>query len=175
MPRSSRCTDCQVSQVKLDTINLDTENFPGNSFFILCNVKCKYMSLFWNPFTWILCPVLLPSILYMLKCVEYVFAYVTVLRHPCRRSLFYLYTPADGFYAQCFVRVSPGEKVLTMEETPEGYGKEEKFVTLKHDYESFQSAPKFLDDPKVRECSFFLYRTFLLHSFFFDNYPCLIV
>lgn len=89
----------------------------------------------------------------MLKCVEYVFAYVTELRHPCIRSLFYLYTPADGFYAQCFVRVSPGEKVLTMEETPEGYGKEEKFVTLKHDYESFQSAPRFLDDPKVRGCS----------------------
>lgn len=90
----------------------------------------------------------------MLMCVKYVFAYITVLRHPCRWFLYYLYAPADGFYAQCFVRVSPGEKVLTMEETPEGYGKEEKFVTLKHDYESFQSAPKFLDDPKVRGCSF---------------------
>lgn len=33
MPRSSRCTDCQVSRVKLDWINLDIENFPGNSFF----------------------------------------------------------------------------------------------------------------------------------------------
>lgn len=86
-------------------------------------------------------------------CVKYVFAYITVFRHPCRWFLYYLYAPADGFYAQCFVRVSPGEKVLTMEETPEGYGKEEKFVTLKHDYESFQSAPKFLDDPKVRGCS----------------------
>lgn len=73
-----------------------------------------------------------------------------------------VYGLPDGFYAQCFVRVSPGEKVLTMEETPEGYGKEEKFVTLKHDYESFQSAPKFLDDPKV------------MHPFY-DNYSCLII
>ena len=59
----------------------------------------------------------------------------------------------DGHYVQCFVRVSPGEKVLTMEETPEGYGKEEKFVTLKQDFDSFQSAPKFLDDAKVNRAS----------------------
>ena len=59
----------------------------------------------------------------------------------------------DGHYVQCFVRVSPGEKVLTMEETPEGYGKEEKFVTLKQDFDSFQSAPKFLDDAKVNRPS----------------------
>lgn len=51
------------------------------------------------------------------------------------------------------MRVSPGEKVLTMEETPEGYGKEEKFVTLKQDFDSFQSAPKFLDDAKVNRAS----------------------
>ncbi|XP_056008915.1 uncharacterized protein LOC125662842 isoform X2 [Ostrea edulis] len=68
----------------------------------------------------------------------------------------------DGYYVQCFVRVSPGEKVLTMEETPEGYGKEEKFVTLKHDYDSFQTAPKFRDDPKS------------MHPFY-DNYSCLII
>ncbi|XP_078336716.1 uncharacterized protein LOC111135431 isoform X1 [Crassostrea virginica] len=68
----------------------------------------------------------------------------------------------DGHYVQCFVRVSPGEKVLTMEETPEGYGKEEKFVTLKQDFDSFQSAPKFLDDAK------------LMHPFY-DNYSCLII
>ncbi|XP_062597302.1 uncharacterized protein LOC134258744 isoform X2 [Saccostrea cucullata] len=68
----------------------------------------------------------------------------------------------DGYYVHCFVRVSPGEKVLDMEETPEGYGKEEKFVTLKHDYDSFQIAPKFLDDHK------------LLHPFY-DNYSCLII
>lgn len=68
MPRSSRCTDCQVSWVKLDWIKLDIEIFPGNSFFFLvCIVKCEYMSLFWNPFTWILCPVLFYS-LYVNVC-----------------------------------------------------------------------------------------------------------
>ena len=62
----------------------------------------------------------------------------------------FLYS-SDGFYIQAFARVSPGEKVQTMEPTAEGNGGEEKFVTIKHDFDSFQNAPVWLDDPKVSE------------------------
>lgn len=52
-------------------------------------------------------------------------------------------------YIQCFGRVAPGGKVLGMEPTEEGWGSEEKFVTLKHNFDSYQSAQEWLDDESV--------------------------
>ena len=52
-------------------------------------------------------------------------------------------------YIQCFARVAPGGKVLGMEPTAEGYGGEEKFVSLKHEYTSYQQAQSWEDNPSV--------------------------
>jgi hypothetical protein len=56
---------------------------------------------------------------------------------------------SEGVYIQCFGRVAPGAKVLSMDPTAEGFGGEEKFVTLKHNFDSFQSAQEWTDDPTV--------------------------
>ena len=56
---------------------------------------------------------------------------------------------AEGFYIQCFGRVAPGVEALDLGPTPEGYGKEEKFITFKHDFDSLQKAPRWLDPAKV--------------------------
>ncbi|XP_052800410.1 uncharacterized protein LOC128231514 isoform X2 [Mya arenaria] len=68
----------------------------------------------------------------------------------------------EGMYIQCFARVAPGQKVLSMSPTNEGWGGEEKFVTLKHKYDSYQSAPEWEDDAST------------LHPFY-DQYSCLVV
>lgn len=165
MLRSSRCTDCQVSRVKFDWINLDIENFFRKFIFFFQYVQlsvniCFCFEIFLYGF-YVQCF----FIFYMLMCVKYVFVYVIVLRYLCRWFLYYLYVFVDGFYVQCFVRVFSGEKVFIMEETSEGYGKEEKFVILKYDYESFQLVFKFFDDLKVRGCFFFFLQNFYVNVF----------
>ncbi|CAC5371615.1 unnamed protein product [Mytilus coruscus] len=52
----------------------------------------------------------------------------------------------EGIYLQCFARVQPGEKVVSMPPTEDGHGEEEKFITLKLDFESFQKSPVWTDD-----------------------------
>ena len=56
---------------------------------------------------------------------------------------------SEGMYIQCFARLAPGGKVLGMEPTAEGYGGEEKFVSLKHEYNSYQQAQSWEDNPSV--------------------------
>ena len=50
---------------------------------------------------------------------------------------------------QCFARVLPGRDAEGLPATSEGWGADEKFITLKHDYNSLQSLPEWLDDPTV--------------------------
>ena len=52
-------------------------------------------------------------------------------------------------YIQCFARVAPGAKVLGMEATEDGWGGEEKFVTLKHNFDSLQAAQQWEDTESV--------------------------
>ncbi|KAL4223925.1 hypothetical protein ACF0H5_017387 [Mactra antiquata] len=73
-----------------------------------------------------------------------------------------IYGMSDGLYMQCFARIAPGDKVLSMEPTAEGYGGEEKFVTLKHNFDSYQSSQQWDDNPTT------------LHPFY-DQYSCLII
>lgn len=52
-------------------------------------------------------------------------------------------------YIQCFAHISAGTKVAEMSSPEDDYGGDEKFITLKQDYSSFQQAPVWLDDAKV--------------------------
>ncbi|KAK3587353.1 hypothetical protein CHS0354_036520, partial [Potamilus streckersoni] len=54
----------------------------------------------------------------------------------------------DNLYVQCFARVAPGKKVLGFEPNADGHGKEEKFITLRHDFNSYQQAPVWVDEPQ---------------------------
>lgn len=58
-----------------------------------------------------------------------------------------------GLYVQCFVRI-----------LPETLGKDEKFVTLKHNYASPQAAPQWKDKPTVQLflCLKFMFNTIFL-------------
>ncbi|ESP04135.1 hypothetical protein LOTGIDRAFT_237550 [Lottia gigantea] len=66
------------------------------------------------------------------------------------------------YYVHCFARIAPGRKVLGMEPTTEGFGKESKFITLKHDNESYLMSPVWTSQPEG------------LHPFY-DPYSCLII
>ena len=55
----------------------------------------------------------------------------------------------EGLYTQCFVRVLPGRDAQELPATSEGWGVDEKLITLKHDYNSLQTRPEWLDDPTV--------------------------
>lgn len=52
----------------------------------------------------------------------------------------------EGLYVQCFARIQPGEKVVAMPPTEDGHGGEEKFITLRLDFDSYQKAPVWTDD-----------------------------
>lgn len=62
------------------------------------------------------------------------------------QNCFFLIMFSEGIYLQCFARVQPGEKVVSMPPTEDGHGEEEKFITLKLDFESFQKSPVWTDD-----------------------------
>ncbi|XP_052270374.1 uncharacterized protein LOC127871467 isoform X3 [Dreissena polymorpha] len=68
----------------------------------------------------------------------------------------------EGLYIQSFARICPGQLVLGMTPTSEGVAAEEKFVTLQHNYESFQTAQEWTDEPTV------------LHPYY-DQHSCLVV
>ena len=59
------------------------------------------------------------------------------------------YSVAEGVNIQCFARMQPGKKATDKPTTDEGYGNEEKLITMAHDYTALQKSPKWLDDPKV--------------------------
>lgn len=52
----------------------------------------------------------------------------------------------DGLYVNCFARIQPGEKVVAMPPTDEGFGDEEKFITLRLDFDSYQKSPVWTDE-----------------------------
>ena len=56
---------------------------------------------------------------------------------------------SEGYYIQCFARMSPGSQAMDMSVTSEGYGRDEKLITLKHKWDSLQKAPVWEDDFKV--------------------------
>ncbi|KAK6190965.1 hypothetical protein SNE40_002721 [Patella caerulea] len=66
------------------------------------------------------------------------------------------------YYVHCFARIAPGRKVLGMEPTAEGFGKEAKFITLKHDNDSYLTSPVWTSQPQG------------IHPFY-DPYSCLII
>ncbi|XP_019641118.1 PREDICTED: uncharacterized protein LOC109482733 isoform X6 [Branchiostoma belcheri] len=55
----------------------------------------------------------------------------------------------EGLYVNVFARVSPGAEARELENTPEGYGGEDKIITTKHDFTSLQKSPKWLDPPSI--------------------------
>ncbi|XP_078598262.1 uncharacterized protein LOC144874218 isoform X4 [Branchiostoma floridae x Branchiostoma japonicum] len=55
----------------------------------------------------------------------------------------------EGLYVNVFARVSPGAEARELENTPEGYGGEDKIISTKHDFTSLQKSPKWLDPPSI--------------------------
>ncbi|XP_053375803.1 uncharacterized protein LOC123533294 isoform X1 [Mercenaria mercenaria] len=92
----------------------------------------------------------------LLRCVRY------KLKMGLKVQINQVYGMPEGVYIQCFGRVAPGAKVLSMEQTADGFGGEEKFVTLKHNFDSYQSAQEWTDDPTH------------LHPFY-DQNSCLVI
>lgn len=62
---------------------------------------------------------------------------------------FFFCVSTEGYYIQCFARVAPGKRALEMSITSEGYGRDEKTITLKHDWNSTQKAPVWVDETHV--------------------------
>ena len=57
---------------------------------------------------------------------------------------------AEGLYVQCFARVYAGDQVQGQQVTEAGHGRDdEKIITLKTDLDSQQTAPHWMDGPKV--------------------------
>ena len=56
---------------------------------------------------------------------------------------------AEGLYMQCFGRVAPGHRWASAGASIQDRDSDEKFVSLKHDYNSLQKAPQWKDEPKV--------------------------
>lgn len=92
----------------------------------------------------------------LVRCVRY------KLKMGLKVKINQVFGMPEGVYIQCFGRVAPGSKVLSMEPTAEGFGGEEKFVTLKHNFDSYQSAQEWADNHTS------------LHPFY-DQYSCLII
>ena len=56
----------------------------------------------------------------------------------------------EGHYTQALVWVAPGNAAARKEPTPGGHRKYQ-FYTSSHDYEALQTAPVWLDEPRVRK------------------------
>lgn len=92
----------------------------------------------------------------LVRCVRY------KLKMGMKVKINQVFGMSEGVYIQCFARVAPGAKVLGMDPTAEGYGGEEKFVTLKHKFDSYQTAQEWEDEATT------------LHPFY-DQYSCLVI
>ncbi|XP_072099739.1 uncharacterized protein [Mobula birostris] len=55
----------------------------------------------------------------------------------------------DGFYVNAFARILKGGSALHLPEIAEFSGKDEKFLTRKHDFASFQRSPRWVDTSQV--------------------------
>lgn len=92
----------------------------------------------------------------LMRCVRY------KLKAGLNVQIKQIFGMPEGIYIQAFARVSPGDKVLSIAPTADGYGKEEKFITLKHNFDSFQSCQEWTDN------------VVNLHPFY-DQYSCLVI
>ncbi|XP_069040492.1 uncharacterized protein [Lepisosteus oculatus] len=57
--------------------------------------------------------------------------------------------PAGGLYVNAFARILKGAESLHLAELPQGWGGEEKFVTLRRDFTSLQRCPRWTDQSAV--------------------------